>query len=719
MRRYLLSALLSIVALGIAQAKDITVTIHTDAPGVAKYAVNGVNEKVIDGTEVTFTTDNMASWGGTGSLLVAATSDYVLNTCTYSVAGGEQQTAELNSWAGGYYIDMEDNLDITVTSSSLEATRTNAITVIVDDPTKVTFCRDYEPIELQAGENTVKYSDAEYEDGGFSIEGKDGASLYEVKQNGNVLEDNYGYRFGGYYPNVMTSGDVIEITAAFPEGNATIRVTCTDPAIDVNKFVTKMQFAYEEQDLTQYDFAAGAVIPIGTPVNLQFDNETFAVNAFTENGVEKEFYGYWDTSALRGDYVLNFDLTEKQTETCTIHVDDPAFVNVHSGAWASDYNKLTLDENGYATLTWLTGESNAFTLTTNGKGNITSVTIDGVAVERQSEYSQTYAAVSGDTIEVTSEQMVPTGHVAVICHNGVGQISFSVAANSGSTYYDIDNTDGAVNIVPLFDGDDNFFDIYAYKQNYDCVEALYINQTLATSDWGEYNLSIAADRDYNKVHDGDIIRIYGTAAGVAPQAMDIAVAEGIEGVTAKEEGLKDIDLTDPIDGKSPFQAMTCAAIYVYLPAEAAAADYSVKIAGETVAYDEARGCYVCTVDSAASITVDYTIYHKLQQLLDQTLEYNFDAIAEPLATALNVAQAAAETILTAPADYTEAEAQTAYDNLDAAFKAAAEAAGIHATGIHALDIDTTTVAVYNLQGQRVAKAEKGVYIIGGKKVAVK
>lgn len=713
MRRYLLSVLLSIVALGMAQAKDITVTIHTDAPGVAKYAVNGVNEKVIDGTEVTFTTDNMASWGGIGSLLVAATTDYVLNTCTYSVAGGEQQTAEINSWADGYYIDMEDNLDITVTSSSLEATRTNAITVIVDDPSKVTFCRDYEPIELVAGENTVKYSDAEYEDGGFSIEGKDGASLYEVKQNGNILEDNYGYRFGGYYPNVMTSGDVIEITAAFPEGNGTIRVTCTDPAIDVNKFVTKMQFNYDEQDLTQYDFAAGAVIPIGTPVNLQFDNETFAVNAFTENGVEKEFYGYWDTSALRGDYVLNFDLTEKQTETCTIHVDDPAFVNVHSGAWASDYNKLTLDENGNATLTWLTGESNAFTLTTNGKGTITGVTIDGEAVERQSEYSQTYGAVSGATIEVTSEQMEPTGHVAVVCHNGVGQISFSVAANSGSTYYDINNTDGAVTIVPLYEGDDNFFDIYAYKQNYDCVEALYINQTLATSDWGEYNLSIAADRDYNKVKDGDIIRIYGTAEGVAVDTASLTIAEGLpEGFTAKLEGFKDVVTAE--DGT--FEAMTGAMVYVYVPEEANVADFGVTADGVQVSYDAQAKAFICP---AGAIVVDYNIYFKLQQLLDQTLAIDFDGIEETAATALNEAQSAAEDILTAPADYTDAEAQTAYDNLAAAFQAASEAAGISATGIEKVESNTGRIAVYNLQGQRVSAATKGVYIVGGKKVVLK
>lgn len=713
MRRYLLSVLLSIVALGMAQAKDITVTIHTDAPGVAKYAVNGVNEKVIDGTEVTFTTDNMASWGGIGSLLVAATTDYVLNTCTYSVAGGEQQTAEINSWADGYYIDMEDNLDITVTSSSLEATRTNAITVIVDDPSKVTFCRDYEPIELVAGENTVKYSDAEYEDGGFSIEGKDGASLYEVKQNGNILEDNYGYRFGGYYPNVMTSGDVIEITAAFPEGNGTIRVTCTDPAIDVNKFVTKMQFNYDEQDLTQYDFAAGAVIPIGTPVNLQFDNETFAVNAFTENGVEKEFYGYWDTSALRGDYVLNFDLTEKQTETCTIHVDDPAFVNVHSGAWASDYNKLTLDENGNATLTWLTGESNAFTLTTNGKGTITSVTIDGEAVERQSEYSQTYGAVSGATIEVTSEQMQPTGHVAVVCHNGVGQISFSVAANSGSTYYDINNMDGAVTIVPLYEGDDNFFDIYAYKQNYDCVEALYINQTLATSDWGEYNLSIAADRDYNKVKDGDIIRIYGTAEGVAVDTASLTIAEGLpEGFTAKLEGFKDVETAE--DGT--FETMTGAMVYVYVPEEANVADFGVTADGVQVSYDAQAKAFICP---AGAIVVDYNIYFKLQQLLDQTLAIDFDGIEETAATALNEAQSAAEDILTAPADYTDAEAQAAYDNLAAAFQAASEAAGILATGIEKVESTTGRIAVYNLQGQRVSAATKGVYIVGGKKVVLK
>ena len=41
------------------------------------------------------------------------------------------------------------------------------------------------------------------------------------------------------------------------------------------------------------------------------------------------------------------------------------------------------------------------------------------------------------------------------------------------------------------------------------------------------------------------------------------------------------------------------------------------------------------------------------------------------------------------------------------------------TGINEAKTQTNNAAIYDLQGRRVEKAQKGLYIIGGKKVLVK
>lgn len=112
----------------------------------------------------------------------------------------------------------------------------------------------------------------------------------------------------------------------------------------------------------------------------------------------------------------------------------------------------------------------------------------------------------------------------------------------------------------------------------------------------------------------------------------------------------------------------------------------------------------------------------LRNTLNEAKSLNFDAIAELPATALNVAESAALDVLTSKT--TDQDAYViANDNLQKAIADALQAGAVRA---HNADAITSVEAaqsqglrVYNLQGQQVSRAHKGVYIVNGKKIVVK
>lgn len=110
----------------------------------------------------------------------------------------------------------------------------------------------------------------------------------------------------------------------------------------------------------------------------------------------------------------------------------------------------------------------------------------------------------------------------------------------------------------------------------------------------------------------------------------------------------------------------------------------------------------------------------LQNTLNEAKAIDFDALDELTASALNVAESAALDVLT-DRNATVADYDAANTALKQAIADAKNPSSAKATGINEVNGQQSTVnaAIYNLQGQRVSKAQKGLYIVNGKKVAVK
>lgn len=603
MIKNLLLALFAVLGLSSVQAKEVTVTINVDRENAVQYNVNEESDNVVVGsTTITFTAENSTSWGGTKSLFVGATNDWKITSMTYQYAGSE--TAEegyYNDYSKGYYVPLENDVVINITTASLAELRTNTLTVNVDDASKVKFCRGYnDRIELQNGANTIKFADDETE---YSIDANGyGNVLNEVKLNGEVQNGEYGY-----YLQVK-DGDVIDITALFPDEEHTFSLTVTgiDNPLDL---ISSLNINDEPVDLATADLSH-ITFKAGDNINFQAITTFYTVNSFTVNGVAESFYGYWGKSGVKEDLTLVLDVTKKETESATVHIDHPEFFTVYASQWGWGEG-LAPQADGSFKIEWLTGEENTcFSLNLKAHAKIISVKKGDVDItaETVGYNGNAWAVANGDEIYVTSEKMEALGDYAIIFHNGnVNMEEARMDTYGAMTLQEIlDTTNGKLNVYELFEGD-NEFSLYFNTDNYDGdSKEVYLNNTKANSDsWSACYYSFNGT-DNSVIANGDILRIY--IGEEAAQALETSIninSAIAESFSAKIDGYKAIDLSDPIaEGEyntNPASVMSLAKVNIYCPEGKEAADYLVKVGDAELPF--ADGCW--TAEAGNTVTVDY------------------------------------------------------------------------------------------------------------------
>lgn len=478
---------------------------------------------------------------------------------------------------------------ITVTTQSLDEARTNSITVNVDDASKVVFQRNYEDVTLQNGANTVKFSDKE---NSFSLSGVNSLPLNEVKLNGTVQEDTYGYASWSWYKELKT-GDVIDITALFPDEDHTLTITCTDPKVQLGELIKQITVNTVNKDLTSVDFTQPISLKLGDKVEITADTELFNVNSLTVNGEQMSYFtGTWTASPLKENTTLVFDAEKKVQQSATIHLNDASLVKIYKGQGTYG-DLLTADQDNNVNFTWMSGDNSTFTVAPQGKVSI-AVICDGE--ELTSDYAsggKSYTAENGKTYEVNAEAATPTGKFTIICYsNDSDPISNSSFSMSGTVYRQIEvNTgNGAKTEVPFYEDDMAFTPSFHHGTYSTTNNSVYLNNTKVNDDGGGGYAFRLDGKGTPNIVDGDIVRLYAGIEGVETMDMTITEATDVasDGFTAKIDGLQSIDLST---GTATVPLVTRAKVMIYLPQGKQAADYKVTLQGEELIYSDAEGCY--------------------------------------------------------------------------------------------------------------------------------
>jgi hypothetical protein len=485
----LLSSVLTLSALT-ASATNVDVTItcnHSDAVIIRYYDGSTTIQTTLNEGENTFSIPeyNSVSVGTTSS-------DYLLTSMTSSEVSPYLSSTSYGSFYISDASSYPNGVNVNIVAKTLAEAYDATITLTVDDPSKVSaqFAGTYRDALTGLESNTpTEVSYISSTESQLYISSKDSSiSLYQVKQNGQVLTPTYGR-----YTVSLTSGDNIEISADYPDADSNVAITYSEKGAGYLTGVAVNGTALES------DFANGFSAKLGDKVEFTFDNTNYKFNSLSINGTNQSYYGYgtYSFQLTAEETNVYIDATKYETFSATINVDDPARVTVTR---PSGYSSETLSlQAGDNTMEFVAGQNTSLTISPATDCYLVSVS-DGT-----NEYFTSGSSYCNVTITEGMTLTITSGAVArdkkiVLYIDSTDQLSYKYLQRV-NTRVNV-TIDGTYTIVP-FDDADNPFQLACYGNGLD--GHLYINGESVTA-YGSgdtyanfYPLNFA---------DGDIVKLY-------------------------------------------------------------------------------------------------------------------------------------------------------------------------------------------------------------------
>lgn len=300
--RLLLCLLLATVGL-FAKADTYTVTVNIDDASHLVASANGSAVELVNG-------DNTFTFEDYYSMEFAAVDPWGIKSVE-NVTNGYQESV----YNGRWYAYFNGNTSYRITTYNVDEARTATATVNVDDATKVRMVRaaDYFEMNLQDGANTIKFN-PETETYVTIVSRDYSVPLYEVKQNGEVQQANYGS-----YNLTLADGDVIDVTANIPDKDVIVTFSYNEGGegcigdVKVNG-----------EPAADFD-GKTLVMKAGQQLSFKKDID-YIINDFFVNGSSTYMYDSYSMTVM-SDTELRFDARyDDDRVTLSLNVDDASHI---------------------------------------------------------------------------------------------------------------------------------------------------------------------------------------------------------------------------------------------------------------------------------------------------------------------------------------------------------------------------------------------------------
>ena len=559
------------IAMSFTAKADITVTLKVDdasrLTGYYQYydANYSYYEETLDLTQFTGDGNTFVIPADYGYVYINATDG---NTITSAV----NETTGSSSYTGGstYFYVYEDNT-ISVTSASLEATRTSSCTVNVDDASKVLLSYyTGAGITLENGSNTVKFNPNG--ESPFQLQHINyGESLYSVTLNG---VDQSAY-YGRYEINV-NDGDVLDIKADFPDEPSVISFSYGSNESEVLGCVSVKVDGEPVEDFDGKTLTA----KLGQKITIEGDNNLYNFNyAITVDGNSTYFYGSYDFVASKPNHSIEINATKYESFAVTVQVDNAENVELYPG---TSNNALSI-VSGEVTTVELTGNSNYINIRpTTSDCYISSILVNGT------EYGSNYGTYSvtvrdlkeNDNIVITTGKL-SRDKSATVWVDDISAAQYGYSAYRYSDRESIGLISGEA-VTVNFDDSDNPYYMSFYMPTVCDIFQNGIYQAPQYEGSTTYYITFA---------DGDAVKIY-LAASPEKYAVTFTetVTDAVNSVATDGQAYA--------NWATGFTALTGTKVAVAVDAEKA----EVTVDGEKATTDE-NGNYVVEITKDTNITI--------------------------------------------------------------------------------------------------------------------
>ena len=185
--------------------------------------------------------------------------------------------------------------------------RTATAYVTVDDAAKVTLKRGNDPVELNNGENEVKFDPENNEKYFYISPSSEDGSIYRITLNGDdVTSAAFTTRL------TVKNDDRIVITANYPDIDYDVTINVTGDYAD-DRFINNVYINGQPVAGNQYAFKAKA----GTELTISADTQDWEVQSFTVNGASGYFGVNWRHTVTENT-VLDFTVSRYSTIRVTV-----------------------------------------------------------------------------------------------------------------------------------------------------------------------------------------------------------------------------------------------------------------------------------------------------------------------------------------------------------------------------------------------------------------
>lgn len=462
---YSLVLLMLCSALGVSAQDVYKYTFNVDDPAAVRFQVAAQDVEIHAGDN----TFELAPW----------TNITIIENSGYKVSVTDPSGYPCSLYNGSCYIyPSADNAGQTwtVTSSKIEFDR--AVTIVVDEPSKVQVSMEgnNQYLILNAGENVVPYS-SQYTTY-LTVNDYDN-SLYSVTVGGNPVE----WVSGQYTISLPVEG-TIEIKANYPDIDCPVRFAFVNPGTE--GFLTGVILNYENVAPEVYTSGTWTV-KAGSKVAIHGDTELYNVNSVAINGLTDYFSGYRQF-VVKGETVVTIDVTKISTVSATITLEgDPEGIEVLVG-----YKPVTLTP-GDNTVEFLSS-NNSLRVNYRSGYYLTELTVDG-----QSFLEDSYGMYlhEGSVAKIGVAKVVRDKSMVVYLNFDPSSWTYFSFMNNDRDSY---NLTKGYNVVEFADSDNPFAFSYYVGNEAVTKQAVVLNGSdVPDPEYGQYNFRFA---------DSDVLKIF-------------------------------------------------------------------------------------------------------------------------------------------------------------------------------------------------------------------
>ncbi|MGN1255767.1 MAG: hypothetical protein ACI4UA_01225, partial [Bacteroidaceae bacterium] len=453
----------------IANAQDnYTLTVNVDDAtrvGVQVYSnetYSFVDQEVVNGA-------NTYSVAPYGQFRVYAKENYLLASVYNDTYGYSAQS----SYATEFVTYVSADLTFTITTAKESDVYTKSFKITVDDPTMV-VARLYSGrvVTLKEGENVVAYSPETEPQ--LSISATGGSPLYKVTDGGVDVVPQ-----GSMYYVTLSEETNLNVITKWPEDvKFNLNFSIADETMKDIISGISVNYVPVENFSTE-----GMEIQGGAQVTVNFNIESYSIDAFTVNGATAYVYGSQYSFYMTENTTLGITASKLAPIHFTVNIDDPTNITLYKG-YSYENNTVALSAG-----------DNALEMSSNSSRCVTIVPNNGCFVSSISDGTQEYTPSANGTTVNISEGMVITIKTGKIVRDKVAKIIVTgreLAENYFSFYsvtdyslrYDFAEGENTLNFCDA----DLPFTFGCYGPSINSENKIYLNGLRAHSNYGSYAL---------------------------------------------------------------------------------------------------------------------------------------------------------------------------------------------------------------------------------------